>query len=163
MNSMRARDFAKLLLLTPLLASSWGQQPQPTPIPRTSAVKLQSGPITVAELLSNKKESYIGSPITLRDVQITGKASKQAVWVGTVGQEILVTIPATVHAIDPAGNRVELARGDTIRLSGVVQRAPLAHLLQLGWGLGRDQAASAEAAGIIINALKIEVSPAPTR
>jgi hypothetical protein len=114
--------------------------------------------ISVADLFSNKKDSLIGQPITLQKVQVRDKTGRDAIWVGSNPQQmILVTMPSIVRPLYPDGREARVNKGDLVNVNGVVQRAPLAFQLREGWGVERLDADTLGENGVIINGLRVEV------
>jgi hypothetical protein len=158
---MRVRLVLALLILVavqaaPVLAR---QQPAETASKPEAPPAASDRPLTLTDLFSADKESLIGSPITLRNLQVRDKTRRQALWVGrSAEQMILVTMPATVHALYPDGRRANLDKGAIIHITAIVQRAPLPHMLEQGWGVRRQDTSLVERSGVILNAMKIEVA-----
>jgi hypothetical protein len=114
--------------------------------------------ISVADLFSSKKDSLIGQPVTLHNVQVRDKTGRDAIWVGTSPQQIiLVTMPSIVRPLYPDGREAKVDKGDLVNVNGVVQRAPLAFQLREGWGVDRSDAEVLGENGVIINGLRVEV------
>jgi hypothetical protein len=133
-----------------LLLPVYGQQVLP-PVASVAA-------ISVADLFSAKKDSLIGQPITLQNVPVREKTSRDAIWVGSSPQQmVLVTMPSIVRPLYPDGREAKVKKGDVVTVNGVVQRAPLAFQLREGWGVDRAQAELLGENGVIINGLRIEV------
>jgi hypothetical protein len=120
--------------------------------------------ISVADLFSSKKDSLIGQPITLRNVQVRDKTGRDAIWVGASPQQmILVTMPSIVRPLYPDGREARLDKGDLVTVNGVVQRAPLPFQLREAWGVNRSDADVLGENGVIINGLRVEVTQSRRR
>ena len=115
--------------------------------------------IDVSDLFSNRKDSLVGQPITLRNVQVRDRTGRDAIWVGSSPQQmILVTMPSIVRPLYPDGRQARVEKGDLVTVNGVVQRAPLAFQLREGWGVNRNDAEMLGENGVIINGLRVEVT-----
>ncbi len=140
-----------LLLSALLLLPAQGQQ---VLAPTVASVAT----IHIADLFSSRKDSLIGQPVTLRSVQVRDKTGRDAIWIGTSPQQmILVTMPSIVRPLYPDGREARLDKGDLVNVNGVVQRAPLPFQLHDGWGVDRTDADALGENGVIINGLRIEV------
>jgi hypothetical protein len=143
---------ALILVFSALLLSAQAQQ---VFAPTVASVAT----VSVADLFSSKKDSLIGQPITLRNVQVQDKTGRDAIWVGpSLQQMVLVTMPSIVRPLYSDGRDAKLNKGDLVTVNGVVQRAPLAFQLHDGWGVDRTQAEALGENGVIINGLRVEVA-----
>jgi hypothetical protein len=145
-----------LFLSTLLLLPAQGQQ---VLAPTVASVAT----ISVADLFSNKKDSLIGQPITLQNVPVQDKTGRDAIWVGSPQQMVLVTMPSIVRPLSPDGRQASIDKGDLVTVNGVVQRAPLAFQLREAWGVDRAAAEALGENGVIINGLRVDVTQSRRR
>ena len=143
--------FTALPLMAQQASAPGNQSSQP------AGVTARHGALRVAQLFSAAKDHLVGAPVTLLRVQVRDKTNRDALWVGPSDSErVLVTMPATVRPVNERGGPAKIDEGDFIHVTGVVQRAPLPHMLHEGWGVDEDDLPLIERAGVIISATSIE-------
>jgi len=98
----------------------------------------------------------ISQPVTLSNATVQNVAQQDIVWVGGANNSVLVMLQPSVNPIDARGNPAPLAPGDQVRVTGHVQRAPSAQILQ-SWGVSPADAARVQRQGVVVQAETFEV------
>ena len=109
------------------------------------------------QLVSGQGRGMISQPVTLSNAAVQNVTQQDIVWVGAnSNNSVLVMLQPSVNPIDARGNPAPLAPGDQVRVTGHVQRAPSAQILQ-SWGVSPADAARVQRQGIVVQAETFEV------
>jgi hypothetical protein len=108
------------------------------------------------QLVSGQGRGMISQPVTLSNATVQNVTQQDIVWVGGANSSVLVMLQPSVNPIDARGNPAPLAPGDQVRVTGHVQRAPSAQILQ-SWGVSPADAARVQRQGIVVQAETFEV------
>ena len=108
------------------------------------------------QLVSGQGRGMISQPVTLSNATVQNVAQQDIVWVGGANNSVLVMLQPSVNPIDARGNPAPLAPGDQVRVTGHVQRAPSAQILQ-SWGVSPADAARVQRQGVVVQAETFEV------
>jgi len=108
------------------------------------------------QLVSGQGRGMISQPVTLSNATVQNVTQQDIVWVGGANNSVLVMLQPSVNPIDARGNPAPLAPGDQVRVTGHVQRAPSAQILQ-SWGVSPADAARVQRQGVVVQAETFEV------
>jgi len=108
------------------------------------------------QLVSGQGSGMISQPVTLSNATVQNVTQQDIVWVGGANNSVLVMLQPSVNPIDARGNPAPLAPGDQVRVTGHVQRAPSAQILQ-SWGVSPADAARVQRQGVVVQAETFEV------
>jgi len=108
------------------------------------------------QLVSGQGRGMISQPVTLSNATVQNVTQQDIVWVGGTNNSVLVMLQPSVNPIDARGNPAPLAPGDQVRVTGHVQRAPSAQILQ-SWGVSPADAARVQRQGVVVQAETFEV------
>jgi len=108
------------------------------------------------QLVSGQGSGMISQPVTLSNATVQNVTQQDIVWVGGTNNSVLVMLQPSVNPIDARGNPAPLAPGDQVRVTGHVQRAPSAQILQ-SWGVSPADAARVQRQGVVVQAETFEV------
>src|SRR5690348_3753772 len=108
------------------------------------------------QLVSGQGRGMISQPVTLSNATVQNVTQQDIVWVGGANNSVLVMLQPSVNPIDARGNPAPLAPGDQVRVTGHVQRAPSAQILQ-SWGVSPADAARVQRRGVVVQAETFEV------
>jgi hypothetical protein len=108
------------------------------------------------QLVSGQGSGMISQPVTLSNATVQNVTQQDIVWVGGANNSVLVMLQPSVNPIDARGNPAPLAPGNQVRVTGHVQRAPSAQILQ-SWGVSPADAARVQRQGVVVQAETFEV------
>jgi hypothetical protein len=111
----------------------------------------------VDQILSGQGQAMISQPVTLSNVAVQNLTQNDIVWVGADrAHSVLVMLQPSVNPIGRSGNPTPIARGDQVRVTGHVLRAPSTQVLD-GWGLSPADAGRVQRQGVVVQAVTFEV------
>lgn len=129
--------------------------PTATPVaPATGAANTSSasggaGANSAAALLASNKRQFEGKPLQASGVPVVKKVTNDVFWVGSNASAALLVVAKV------PGNQVSAAKvkpGESVNVSGTVEKAPPAAEAEKDWGLDRTEAARLEQEGAYLNA-----------
>jgi hypothetical protein len=149
-----AANEAKQTVNQPQVEPAPGRDSQPA-----AAQASDSAPITdLSALLNGNQQQMVGRAAELRNVKVLQNAGRNAFWIGTSNDEKLLVVPPSTPADysnagekneNPAFNQGAVSSrqthvehpGETVNVSGTIQKLPSEHEAMNRWNLSSSEAA----------------------
>ena len=108
----------------------------------------------VAILNSTDKQSFVGKPFAINDVQIQNKVNDQVLWIG--GANNSATMLVVLNGPGNSTANANVGGGDHVNITGNVEKAPTAAQAKQTWHLSDDAAKQLEQQGVYVQASNVQ-------
>ena len=121
----------------------------------TAGTPGEAGANGAAAVVATNKREFEGRPLQASGVRVVKKVTSHVFWVGSNTSAPLLVVATVPGNAAPAAN---LKPGETVNVSGTVEKAPPAAQAEKNWGLDHTGAARLEQEGAYLNATEANLA-----